>query len=139
LPTPSKPVKQAAGPRDRQPLKRADLEKAVTDIREFVQSTQRKLDFSIDDSTGVVVVKVIATDSGEVIRQLPSETALKLAQNLSDAQQPVISDKCVRWHELCCLLPALLVKVRKPIKRQPTDKEIYRWPVQRLPASGSGV
>lgn len=64
---------------------RAALEKAVTDIREFVQSTQRNLDFSIDDSTGIVVVKVVATESGEVIRQIPSETALKLAQNLSDA------------------------------------------------------
>ena len=64
---------------------RVALEKAVTDIREFVQSTQRQLDFSIDDSTGVVVVKVIATQSGEVIRQLPSEAALKLAQSLSDA------------------------------------------------------
>ena len=65
--------------------RREDLEKAVSDIREFVQSTQRQLDFSIDDSTGVVVVKVIATQSGEVIRQLPSEAALKLAQSLSDA------------------------------------------------------
>ncbi|MDD2060784.1 flagellar protein FlaG [Pseudomonas sp. GD03860] len=64
---------------------RAALEKAVTDIRDFVQSTQRNLDFSIDDSTGIVVVKVVATESGEVIRQIPSETALKLAQNLSDA------------------------------------------------------
>ena len=64
---------------------RVALEKAVTDMREFVQATQRNLDFSIDDSTGKVVVKVIATDSGEVIRQIPSETALKLAQNLSDA------------------------------------------------------
>ncbi|WP_339528655.1 flagellar protein FlaG [Pseudomonas mucidolens] len=64
---------------------RVALEKAVTDIREYVQATQRNLDFSIDDTTGKVVVKVIATDSGEVIRQIPSETALKLAQNLSDA------------------------------------------------------
>ena len=64
---------------------RVALEKAVTDMREFVQASQRNLDFSIDDSTGKVVVKVIATDSGEVIRQIPSETALKLAQNLSDA------------------------------------------------------
>ena len=63
---------------------RAQLEKAVSDIQEFAQSTQRKLDFSIDDTTGVMVVKVIASESGEVIRQLPSEVALKLAQNLAD-------------------------------------------------------
>ena len=72
---------------------RVALEKAVTDIREFVQASQRNLDFSIDDSTGKVVVKVIATDSGEVIRQIPSETALKLAQNLSDASSLLFDTK----------------------------------------------
>lgn len=72
---------------------RVALEKAVTDMREFVQATQRNLDFSIDDSTGKVVVKVIATDSGEVIRQIPSETALKLAQNLSDASSLLFDSK----------------------------------------------
>jgi flagellar protein FlaG len=58
-----------------------------------VQASQRNLDFSIDDSTGKVVVKVIATDSGEVIRQIPSETALKLAQNLSDASSLLFDSK----------------------------------------------
>ena len=72
---------------------RADLEKAVTDMREFVQATQRSLDFSIDDSTHRVVVKVINTDNGEVIRQIPSETALKLAQNLSSASNLLFDDK----------------------------------------------
>lgn len=73
--------------------KRDELEKAVTDIKEFVQAAQRKLDFSIDDSTGRVVVKVIATDSGDVIRQIPSETALKLAQNLADASSLLFDGK----------------------------------------------
>lgn len=73
--------------------KRDDLEKAVTDIREFVQAAQRKLDFSIDDSTGRVVVKVIATESGDVIRQIPSETALKLAQSLSSASSLLFDAK----------------------------------------------
>ena len=72
---------------------RAELEKAVTDIRDFVQSTQRNLDFSIDDSTGRVVVKVIATESGEVIRQLPSEAALKLAASLSSASSLLFDEK----------------------------------------------
>ena len=82
--TQAKPVQQAEAEPAEEP-QRVALEKAVTDMREFVQASQRNLDFSIDDSTGKVVVKVIATDSGEVIRQIPSETALKLAQNLSDA------------------------------------------------------
>lgn len=73
--------------------KRDDLEKAVTDIREFVQAAQRKLDFTIDDSTGRVVVKVIATETGDVIRQIPSETALKLAQSLTDASSLLFDAK----------------------------------------------
>lgn len=72
---------------------RSELEQAVKDIQEFVQSTQRQLNFSIDDSTGQVVVKVVATDSGEVIRQLPSEAALKLAQSLSDASSLLFDGK----------------------------------------------
>jgi len=72
---------------------RAELEKAVKDIQEFVTSTQRQLNFTIDDSTGLVVVKVIATDSGEVVRQLPSEAALKLAQSLSDASNLLFDGK----------------------------------------------
>ncbi|EJM41967.1 flagellar protein FlaG [Pseudomonas sp. GM33] len=73
--------------------KRDELEKAVTDIQEFVQAAQRNLDFSIDDSTGRVVVKVIATETGLVIRQIPSEAALKLAQSLSDASSLLFNDK----------------------------------------------
>ncbi|SDJ24788.1 flagellar protein FlaG [Pseudomonas abietaniphila] len=65
--------------------KREEMENAIADIRKFVQNLQRKLDFSIDDSTGQTVVKVIASDTGDVIRQIPSETALKLAQSLTQA------------------------------------------------------
>jgi flagellar protein FlaG len=95
-PAPVETVKQqkveSVAPSASEP-KRDELEQAVTDIREFVQASQRKLDFSIDDSTGRVVVKVIATESGDVIRQIPSETALKLAQSLSQASSLLFDDK----------------------------------------------
>ena len=72
---------------------RAALEKAVADIRKFVQASQRHLDVSIDDTTHRVVVKVIATETGEVIRQIPSELALKLAQDLSKASSLLFDTK----------------------------------------------
>lgn len=91
---PSAPVK---APDVVQPVAKAstreDLEKAVGEIRDFVSSSHRNLDFSIDDSTGKVVVKVIATDTGEVVRQIPSETALKLAQNLNEASSVLFKDE----------------------------------------------
>ena len=81
------PIAAASVVQDAEKIKRPEravLEQAVSDIQAFVQSIHRQLDFSIDDTTGIVVVKVIASQSGEVVRQLPSEAALKLAQSLSD-------------------------------------------------------
>lgn len=62
-----------------------DLDEAVSNIQQFVQSIQRNLNFSLDDSTGRVVVKVTDGSSGEVIRQIPSEEALRLAESLEQA------------------------------------------------------
>ena len=61
------------------------LKVAVEEIDKFVQSVNRNLKFLIDESSGKVVVKVIASDSGEVIRQIPNEEVLKLANSLNDA------------------------------------------------------
>jgi len=61
---------------------RESLDAAVASISSFVQSVQRNLDFSIDDSSGTVVIKVTDRDSGELIRQLPSEEALRLSEKL---------------------------------------------------------
>lgn len=71
--------------KESKPVAREELETAVSAIQDFVKASERQLDFSIDESSGQVVVKVIARQSGEVIRQLPSEVALKLAENLKDA------------------------------------------------------
>ena len=46
----------------------------------------RDLDFSLDDSTGRMVVKVTDRASGDVVRQIPSEEALRLAENLEQVR-----------------------------------------------------
>ncbi|MCY1180946.1 FlaG protein [compost metagenome] len=56
----------------------------MDDIQSFLQTLKRNLNFSIDESTGKVVVKVIDGDSGKVVRQMPSEDVLKLAARLDD-------------------------------------------------------
>lgn len=68
------------------PATRAELEKAMSNIQEFVQSVRRDINFSLDDGNGRVVVKVTDATSGDVIRQIPSEEALKLAENLSEVR-----------------------------------------------------
>lgn len=62
------------------------VERVVTTMQAFTQSISRNLNFSLDDSTGRVVVKVTDASSGEVIRQIPSEEALRLAERLEEAR-----------------------------------------------------
>lgn len=66
--------------------RREPVEDAVIAIQSFVQSIRRDLNFTLDDSSGRVVVKVTDGASGEVIRQLPSEEALRLAESLEEVR-----------------------------------------------------
>ena len=65
----------------------AQVEKAVAQLNDYVQSLQRDLSFSMDEDLGRTVVKVIDRNSQKVIRQIPNETALQLARNLKEQQQ----------------------------------------------------
>ncbi|WP_223517042.1 flagellar protein FlaG [Pseudomonas sp. GL-B-19] len=67
------------------------LKAAIQEIEKFVQSVKRNLEFSIDEASGQVVVKVIASESGEVVRQIPNEEVLKLANSLNDASSLLFS------------------------------------------------
>jgi flagellar protein FlaG len=66
---------------------------AVQEIEKFVQSVRRNLEFSIDEASGKVIVKVIASETGEVVRQLPSAEALKIADNLQSAHSLLFDAK----------------------------------------------
>ncbi|MDF3194600.1 flagellar protein FlaG [Pseudomonas sp. 1928-m] len=65
---------------------REEVEAAVATIQDFVQSVRRSLNFSLEEGSGRVVVKVTDAGSGDVIRQIPSEEALQLAENLSEVR-----------------------------------------------------
>ena len=60
------------------------LEDAAAYMQDATQVLQRNLNFSLDDSTGRLMVKVTDSSSGEVIRQMPSEEALRLAESLDE-------------------------------------------------------
>lgn len=59
------------------------LRSAMSQLSSYVQSVQRNLNFSIDDTTGQTVIKVIDAESEEVIRQIPPEEILALARRLN--------------------------------------------------------
>ena len=69
------------------------LKTAVSDIEKFLNASRRNLQFSTDEESGRLVVKVIASDTGELIRQLPSEEALRIARALDDTASILFSAK----------------------------------------------
>ena len=58
------------------------LEVAVTKLNDYIQDVQRDLEFKTDDASGKTVVTVIDRQTSEVVRQIPDDVALTLAQNL---------------------------------------------------------
>jgi len=71
---------------EQQAVTAESLEEAVSSIKDFVQTIRRDLNFDLDDSSGKMVVKVTDRASGEVVRQIPTEEALRLAENLEEAR-----------------------------------------------------
>ena len=61
---------------------REQLDDAVSQLNDFVQNVQRDLQFEVDNELGQTIVKVVDQSTKEVIRQIPDELALRLAENL---------------------------------------------------------
>ncbi|EXI77638.1 MAG: flagellar protein FlaG [Candidatus Accumulibacter appositus] len=58
------------------------LQTAIQSVREFVKPINSNLEFSVDDDTGQLVVKIIDRTTKEVIRQMPSEEMMAIAKTL---------------------------------------------------------
>lgn len=81
---PSNPTQTA-----KEPVPVEQVEAAVSQISDFVQNFQRDLVFTIDKDSERLVVKVVDSETQEVIRQIPSEEMLRIAKNL-DAPDSLI-------------------------------------------------
>lgn len=66
-----------------------DIESAVTEVRDFVQAQRTNLNFSFNDDSNRSVVKVTDSDTGELIRQIPSEEVLALSDRIRGLQSDV--------------------------------------------------
>lgn len=76
-----------------QPAERQQIEESVAKISDYVQTIQRNLSFRLDESTGQTVMTVIDSETEEVIRQVPSEYVLQLAQNLKALEEELSGNK----------------------------------------------
>lgn len=60
------------------------LKSEVARVNDYVQTVQRDLQFSVDEELDRTVIRVVDSDSGELIRQIPDDIFLELARRLKD-------------------------------------------------------
>jgi flagellar protein FlaG len=66
------------------------LKQAVDGINRAMQPSNSNLAFSIDPGTRMLVVTVVDTETGDVIRQIPSEEVLAIAQSIAQNQKGLL-------------------------------------------------
>ena len=59
-----------------------ELEKVTAALNKFIQSRQRSLQFSQDEESGRIVIRVINKETNEVVRQFPPEELLSMSRAL---------------------------------------------------------
>lgn len=78
-----------------QDVVRKQLEAAVARLKEYADGQQRELNFSIDEGSEQLVIKVFNANTGELVRQIPNEEALKLAEQFSVPDSGALFDSIV--------------------------------------------
>ena len=72
---------------------REQLKEAVKATNDFVSLVNNAVEFSLDDDTGITVVKVVDKNTKEVVRQIPSEEMLAIAKALDTVQGLLVRQK----------------------------------------------
>lgn len=67
-------------------MDRDGLAAAVERAQKIADSQAQELSFSVHEKTGEVVVKIIDRESKEVIRQIPAEEMLRIAERMQELE-----------------------------------------------------
>lgn len=75
------------------PQEQENLEQTLQGAQEAAEAAGANLQFTIDKDSGKTIVKVVDSQTSEVIRQIPSEELLALARSMSKTEGLLISQK----------------------------------------------
>lgn len=71
---------------------RQSLQKSLEQLNQQMSDSGRNLNFSMDEAIDRVVVTVRHSQTGEVIRQIPDETVLRVAHNLENVRGMLLNE-----------------------------------------------
>lgn len=77
----------AVAERQDEKMARAELEAAAQALDGHIDQRRNDLRFRVDESSGRVVVSVVDARSGEVLRQIPGDVALRIARQIAQQRE----------------------------------------------------
>lgn len=78
-------------PSDTQPATREELVEPIQRINDVMRP--RGLEFDISEDSSRIITRVIDRETGDVIRQIPAEEILQMAERLEELQGKLISSQ----------------------------------------------
>ena len=66
---------------------------AAAAVNDALASRSRAVEFAVDDATGTVVVTLVDTESRKVLRQVPSQELLAIAQSIDRQRNLLLNNK----------------------------------------------
>ena len=76
-----------------QPHANAELRRALDALAQHLDSRRTQLSFRVDQQLNQVVISIVDPDSGAVLRQIPGEEVLRMAQNLQEYLGGLVDEK----------------------------------------------
>jgi flagellar protein FlaG len=70
-----------------------NLQEAIDRLNEQMKNNGRQLNFSVDKTINRTVVQVKNSETGEVIRQIPDETLLRVAHSIEQVKGMLLDEK----------------------------------------------
>ena len=70
-----------------------DIEKVAQQLESFLKRVSRSLEFHVDDASGQMVCSVRDAETGDLIRQIPNEEVLRMAELAHDETIVLVNER----------------------------------------------
>jgi len=70
-----------------------EIKKDLDAVNDQLKAMNRSIQFSIDNTTNEVIVKIVDQNTGEVIRQIPPENMVKIRDSLANMTGLIVEKK----------------------------------------------
>lgn len=70
-----------------------ELKSSLLDVNEHMQNIERNLQFEVDKESNQTIVRVVDTQSGEVVRQIPAEEFIRMAKRMEEMDGLLMSER----------------------------------------------